>query len=413
MTNTEQKRLTIPIFSLFFFFVCTFYPLIYSYLPILGKIKAVLLAGIIMLIGYIITSNDYVNNNSYKNPLFLSLTGFVFVVILSVLVSFDRGKTLDLIIANTKYFIVIAIMVKIIDNTKRLDLLLGVIAACGFGMAFNSVLNFVIGQTSSHSGYTSSRAIAIGIFGDPNDLALLLNTTLPFLLYFWIKAQKKTLPLIGILTVIMAIILTFSRGGFLGLCAVGLGFSIFYANKQKKYLVSLLIMILLFWLLAPPEYSERISSIFGWKVDRQTGETGTRMDAWRLVAIETITKYPVLGVGAGSSIYIAGFSKKNDWHLIHNAFVQVFSELGLVGLFFYLRLFLLPYKQFRAAVRLNYHDYEKHILRFTMIIISFLSYGVTVIFLPQAYSPILFTLVGLAIVQSQLISLNNKRTMQR
>ncbi len=404
MSNSGPKLLTIPIIALFTYIVCTYFPFIYSYLPILGKIKAVLIAGTVMIVGYILAKDNYVNIDAYRNPLFLAFMGFLSVLILSLLVSLDKGKTLNLIIVNIKYFVVFAVMVKIIDNRKRLDMLLGIFTACGVGMALSSVINYFTGQTSLHSGYISSRSISIGIFGDPNDLALLFNTTLPFALFFLVKAKKKLLPLVGILIIITAIILTFSRGGFVGLCAVGFGFSIFYARKRKKYLALLFMLVFLFWCFAPVEYSERIATIFGWEVDQETGETGTRMDAWRVVIREGF-KHPVLGVGAGCSLYIAG-SAMSDWHYIHNSFIQVFSESGLLGLFFYLLLFYLPYKQYRAAVRLNHGDGDVHLLRFSMIVVSFLSYGVTVIFLPQAYSPILYTLAGIAIIQVQLIYKN-------
>lgn len=171
-------------------------------------------------------------------------------------------------------------------------------------------------------------------------------------------------------------------------------------------------LVVLFLFLAPPEYSERIATIFGWEVDQETGETGTRMDAWRVVMKEGL-KHPVLGVGAGCSLYIAG-GAMNDWHFIHNSFIQVFSESGFLGLFFYLLIFHLPYKQYRTAVRLNTRDSDEdvHLLRFSMIVVSFLSYGVTVVFLPQAYSPILYTLAGIAIIQAQLIA-NDTRTTNR
>lgn len=411
MPNAGTKLLTLPIIALLAFVVCTYFPLIYRYFPILGTIKAVLIAGIVMLIGYLLTKDNYVYNNAYKDPLFLALTGFLSALILSLLMSLDRGKTLDWIIVNIKYFIVTAVMIKIVDNGKKLDVLLGVFTACGVGMALGSIINYLTGQTSIHGGYTSGVAISTGIFGDPNDLALLFNTTLPFALFFLVKAKKKLLPLVGISIIITAIILTFSRGGFVGLCAVGFGFSIFYARKRKKYFAFLFMLVFLFWCFAPVEYSERIATIFAWEVDQETGETGTRMDAWRIVMEEGF-KHPVLGVGAGCSIYIAGSSAMSDWHLVHNSFIQVFSESGLLGLFFYLLLFYLPYKQYRAAVRCIHRDEDLHLVRFSMIIVSFLSYGISVVFLPQAYSPILYTLAGIAIIQAQLISLKPAKALQ-
>jgi len=402
MQNSDSKILTLPIAALLVFVICTFYPLIYTYFPILGKIQAVLFAGIIMLVGYIITKGAYREIGSYQNGLFWMLTGFVLSVLLSLMISLDRGKTLDFIIVNAKYYIIVAVMIKIIDNDRRLKLFFGVLSACGIGMALSTVLNYLVGQTVSHSGYTSSRALSVGIFADPNDLALLYNSTLPFILYFWISAKRKVLFFLGILIIISAIILTFSRGGFLGLCAVGVGFYLFYAKRQKRFVVCTFLLIVMFIYLAPPEYAERISTIFGWEVDPHTGETGTRMDAWRHVFIETITNNPIMGVGAGCSHYIAGRGM-NDWHYIHNTFIQVLSELGFVGTFFYLGMFFLPYRHYRASFQLENKEGNWDLLRFRMILVSFFAYAVTVIFLPQAYSPILYMLVGIAVIQTQLI----------
>ena len=187
--SASPKLLTVPIISLMVFVICTLCPIIYSYLPILGKIKAVLIAGIIMLISFVLTVDHYGNAGVYKNSLFRALTGLLCVIGVSLFVSMDRGKTLDLLIVNLKYFLVIAVMIKIIDSNRRLDTLLSVIAACAVVMAWKCVLNYVTGQTSSHSGYISSRALSIGIFGDPNDQALLYNTALPIVLYFWIKGK--------------------------------------------------------------------------------------------------------------------------------------------------------------------------------------------------------------------------------
>ena len=75
-----------------------------------------------MITGYILTKNNYVNIDAYKNPLLRALTGFFAGLILSLLVSLDRGESLDIIMINIKSFMVTAVMVKIIDSRKRLDI---------------------------------------------------------------------------------------------------------------------------------------------------------------------------------------------------------------------------------------------------------------------------------------------------
>jgi O-antigen ligase len=400
-SNSKARLITLPIFLLLIYIVCTYFPLIYIYFPFLGKMRIVLLAGIALVISYVVARGDYTNLEAYRSSIFFTWLGFLTVLVASLLVSLDRGLTLNLIFVNIKYFIVFMVMVKIIDNNKRIDLLLCIFSACAVGMAVNTILNYLVfGQTLGDS--YRAMAIESGIFGDPNDLCLFFNTCLPFLLYFFVKGKRKLIPFLGTIAIITAVILTYSRGGFLGLLAVGVGFYMFFARKNKKYLLLILVLAVVFWFLAPEAYKERISTITQWEVDEETGMTGTRMDSWRLVLKEGI-KHPILGSGAGCSTYLGGRAM-SDWHATHNSFIQVFVETGLFGLCFYILLFFLPYKQYRSLVRQASVEGNLYFIRFRLILVSFGSYATTVFFLPQAYSPILYTLTGIAVIQTQLIS---------
>lgn len=400
-TDSDAKTITFPIFLFLIYIVCAYFSLIYIYFPFLGKMKIVLLAGIALVISYVVARGDYTNFEAYRSSIFFAWLGFLTVLVVSLLVSLDRGLTLNLIFVNIKYFIIFMVMIKIIDNNKRIDLLLCIFSACAVGMAVNTILNYLVfGQTFEDS--YRAMAVGYGIFGDPNDLALLFNTTLPFLFYFLLKRERKLIPLLGIITVITAIMFTYSRGGFLGLCAVGFGFYLFIARRRKRYVFLVLILAVLFWYLAPDAYKERISTITQWEVDEKTGMTGTRIDAWRLVLKEGI-KHPILGSGAGCSTYLGGRAM-SDWHSTHNTFVQVLVETGMAGFTFYILLYIFPFKQYWNFFRKIAEVSEIDILRFRMTLVSFLSYATTAFFLPQAYSPILYTLTGIALIQGVLIS---------
>jgi O-antigen ligase len=321
---------------------------------------------------------------------------------LGLLTSRDRGETLNMIILNLKFFIVFLVMVKIIDSRERLNIVLKALVTCGIGMALSTIYNYVTGNPEYLLAGYRALAIDSGIFGDPNDLALFLNATLAFTLYFLMKSEKKIFPLLGVLATITAVMLTFSRGGFLGLCVTGIGFCLFFARKQKKYLVLLVVVALVFWSVAPQSYKDRLATITDVQADPNTGLTGTRLDAWRIVTSQASNDW-LLGVGAGNSPYIAG-NAMSDWHSLHNSFLQVFVEMGIVALLAYISLFIIPFKQYKASLRqpekaVNTAD----ILLFKTILISLMSYGVTALFLPQAYSAILYTLTGIAVVEPELI----------
>lgn len=381
---------------------CTFFPVIYRYLPFFGKIKIVLLAGIALVVSYVITAGNYKNAGAYRNPILFTWLAFFVVMVMSLLVSYDRGLTLKIIEANFKYFIVLLVTIKIIDSVERLDLVLGIFAACGIGMALSTILNyFVLGATFEES--YRAMALEAGIFGDPNDLAMLFNVTLPILLYFLTKKKKKLLLFPGVALVITAVMLTYSRGGFLGLCTVGVGFILFTRRKKGLYVFLILIVAVLFWALAPESYRERISTIREEaQVDEETGKYRGRMEAWKTVIGEGM-KRPILGVGAGCSHYVSGFSMR-DWHVTHNSFIQVFAEMGILGLCPFVSLFVLPYKKYRSFRQESIVGLEAHLERYRFLLLSLAALGTTAFFLPQAYSPILYFLTGLALVQAELTS---------
>jgi hypothetical protein len=399
--NSNGKLITFPILMLLIYAVCTYFPVIYMYLPFLGKIKIVLLAGIALVISYILKAGNYRNAGAYRNPVLFAWLAFFGLLIMGLLVSYDRGLALKIIEANFKYFIVFLVMIKVIDSVKRFDLVLSIFAVCGVGMALSTNLNYLFLRETFQDSY---RAMAIekGIFGDPNDLAMLFNVTLSILLYYLLTKRKKLFPILGIVTIIVAVMFTYSRGGFIGLCVVGLGFFLLIGKKKKSYVFLALIIGILFWTLAPDDYRKRISTIKEEaQFDEKTGKYTGRLEAWRM-AIREGMDHPILGAGAGCSYYVSGASM-HDWHVTHNSFVQVFAEMGILGLLPFLLFFVLPYRQYRFFQRLSIDGLYTYLERYRFILLSLAVFASTSFFLPQAYSPILYFLSGLSIIQTELI----------
>ena len=390
----EGKRLTLPIFFFLIFLVCTFFPHVYTFLPFLGTIKIALLAGILLVSTYFFTRHKYQNTTAYSHPISKSWLIFMAVLLLGLIYAADRGLALNRITGLYKIYLMFIIMIKIIDSPRRLDLIMGVFAFCGVGMAIGSITGAIIvaGRTMS---------IGAGLFADPNDLCFLLNCTLPFLLYLFLKKTKRIFVIPGIIIVINAIVLTFSRGGFLGLCMTGLAFSFLIARKSLIYLLLVLLMAIAFWSFAPAAYKARISTITAFTVDEDTGLTGTRLDTW-IPAVKWGLEHPLTGRGPGSTLYFNGMTRR-DWHVTHNAFVQVLAGTGVIGFSCYMLLFIIPLVQYRGFMRQKAPLSNEDILRIKIIMVSLFSYATTAFFLPQGYSPILYLLTGFYVIQAQLI----------
>ncbi|MDY6974112.1 MAG: O-antigen ligase family protein, partial [Thermodesulfobacteriota bacterium] len=314
--HDNEKRLTLPIFLFLVYVVCTFFPHVYTFFPLLGTMKVVRVAGILLVVTYVFTRERYHNITAYKHPIFIAWVVFMIILPFGLIYSWDRGATLNKTQEAYKYFLVFLIMIRIIDSSKRLDLIMAVFAACAVGMALGSLFSGIV----SAEGRTMS--IDAGIFADPNDLCFLLNCALPFLLHLFLKSETKIIPIAGTAVVLTAVVLTFSRGGFLGLCMVGFGYTLFIARKSKKYLAPIFAAAVLIWFFSPTAYKERMSTITDFQVDNETGLTGTRIDTW-LPAIKWGLEHPITGKGAGSTVYFNGMTR-GDWHVTHNSLVQVF-----------------------------------------------------------------------------------------
>ncbi|HOP47972.1 MAG TPA: O-antigen ligase family protein [Desulfobacteraceae bacterium] len=392
--NLYTPRITVPIALLLVFVICTFFPKIYSFLPILGKIRIVLLAGIGLLLTFMATNKNYHNPTAHKNPICKAWVAFLLVMLLGVLYSPDRGLTQNTFIAAAKIFLIFFIMIKIADNYRRLDVILAMFGACGVGMGlFATIGRQVIGEYRSI-------ALETGLFGDPNDLGLLLNSTLPFVLFFYLTGRYKRIALIGMVIIVIAIISTFSRGAFLGLCVMGLAFSVMVGRMMKRYILLAVLAFVLIFVFAPESHMERMATIVNWETSKY-GMTQRRIDAWKIGFMEGL-KNPILGNGAGTSVYTMGRMSR-DWHVMHNSPLQVFMEMGLIGLFIYGLLFYFPYRFYKYITKRKDEFSSEELLRFKTTLLALIGFGVTSFFLPQGYSPILFMLSGFLVIESELM----------
>jgi O-antigen ligase len=202
--------------------------------------------------------------------------------------------------------------------------------------------------------------LAVGIFGviafvskatgrfsvvseyDPNENALLFVLAIPFI--FWkmmtLRGLKKILMgcLLGLL--VMGIVETESRGGFLGLVAVTLVSVYQYKRATNikifnfKIVASIALVIGVLYFVGGEKYSERISTMFNTNSEYNYTSTSGRLTIWRQ-GLSLMFMNPLLGVGVSSFETGLGRTFRMDtgqWQAAHNSFIQVGAELGFPGL---------------------------------------------------------------------------------
>ncbi|MBF0117734.1 MAG: O-antigen ligase family protein [Desulfobacterales bacterium] len=176
-----------------------------------------------------------------------------------------------------------------------------------------------------------------GVVQDANQFAAALILMLPLVLNKALKKGNNWIRIgasLGAFGMIMSIMLTGSRGGFLGLVGCAIAFIIFFKEYRKKALYLFLALTLVALSYSPEYYVERITGVFSSEKVEEDESSQQRLDAWNL-AIEVWLKNPIFGCGMRNFAYYMGYHKEDlDWgelgHVAHSLWFETLGEGGLL-----------------------------------------------------------------------------------
>lgn len=175
------------------------------------------------------------------------------------------------------------------------------------------------------SGHTYLRATSL--FPDPHMFSFFLGLLLPLSAGLAMRL-KKPLYFLIFAVLLAADILTFSRGGYLGLFA-GAFFMlfIFWRDLDRKYKIALILgaVIIMGTLLLRSPVSERFMSSF----DLKEGSNSGRLEMWK-EAGKIILENPLLGTGIGNyPLWIKPSANYREPIYVHNTYLDIAVETGV------------------------------------------------------------------------------------
>src|SRR5262249_28353137 len=138
---------------------------------------------------------------------------------------------------------------------------------------------------------------------------------------------------------VIAILCTYSRGGFLALSITLLAF---WMKAKKQFVTGLVGVCLLGTALAflPPHWYERMDTINAYQQDQSAND---RLIAW-LYAIRLAADHPFMGGGFNvvddSDLYFRYVPESNGVHNFHSIYFQVLGENGYPGLVLFVGLIM-------------------------------------------------------------------------
>jgi len=270
-----------------------------------------------------------------------------------------------------------------------------------------------------------------GIIRDRNDLAVAINMCLPLLIYLMqtTKSRFLRLGLIGLLLLnILAIVGTYSRGGFIGLAILGFAF---WLKSKRKFAWAFLAIILIpsLYQLAPADWRERQGTI-ATAAEEDSSFIG-RLWAWKVSTMIALDR-PFTGGGFGAvqewTLWSEYASQTPNFPPVatppippnqspkaaHNIYFQVLGDHGFVGLFIFLMLLLLAWQSNRKSVRVA-RSYDVHWYQHLAgaLTLSLIGYGVTGANVSLAYFDLFYAILGLISVmgihRAKLLSIADPR----
>ncbi len=193
---------------------------------------------------------------------------------------------------------------------------------------------------------------AISVFPDPHMLAFFTGMTLPFAISIYLKSKRFRYFWLCFAFILLATnLLTFSRGGYLGLLLAFFFFILWLFLNHRPNLsrgtiigTGIIFVVILVSVCGP--IGNRLISSFS----SSEGSNAGRIQTWQ-AAFSVIASHP-MGVGIGN--YALEIKPSADYRepiYAHSLYLDIAAETGLISLLFFITFLFATIKSFLATSR--------------------------------------------------------------
>ncbi len=295
----------------------------------------------------------------------------------------------------SKILLMTVVMILVVTSRKKLQYLF-LVTALSFG--FLAIKGTLFGIRTG--GQFRVWGPPDSFIADNNDVALAINMSLPMMFFLAREVTNRWLRLllrVAFLSGIVAVILTYSRGGLLGLAVVLFVIAI-KSHRKLLGVASLAVAGFLLLTFAPLPWMSRMETFLRGDLDLSAQ---LRLQAWEFAW--TLAKHHPI-TGGGFETFTPGLFERYTPGLEfagpHSIYFQVLGEHGFVGLALF--LFLLASCFFtlrRLRRRVRGDPSAAWMVSYAhMLEASLIAYAISGAFLPRAYFDLYFQLVAATII---------------
>ena len=266
----------------------------------------------------------------FKDRMTKHMVFFIAALFISVPMAFWQDQSFWFSIDFLWLFLYFIILINILSTEMRIKGFLWLFLLAGGYNAISSAIAYFSGNLVVAQGIERAEGLA---GADPNTLAVSIVLGLPFMYFalIWVKNKfLKILPLIFLAASIFTISITGSRSGIIGIVVSAAMIWLVSKKKMVTAMVAILVMVI-GWFALPAQYQQRYASIFSDEIDPSSQG---RIDAWK-AGWGMFKANPITGIGVDCFPLAYASGRYSDTRVLlrpHNLYIQIISELGIVGL---------------------------------------------------------------------------------
>ena len=366
------------------------------------------MVAIAVMVGFIFTKDRYSLPRTREVFLLLLLWATFFLSTLFAVYPQDAWEQLNKV---SKILLMTFMTLLLLQDTKKVSMLLWVIAlSIGFFGLKGGIWGVLTGGQDMVLGPADS------FIAGNTEIGLALNMVLPILLFLRRETSRpwvRHVLLAMFVFSIIAILITYSRGAFLGLAAV---LSVLFLKSRSKVIVLLMLCIGFFLatMYLPEKWVAKMETIETYEQERSAmGRLRAWKMAWRL-ALDR----PFLGAGFRAfqtemyEQYLPEDPTKR--HDAHSIFFQVLAEHGFIGLTLYSGLILTTMLSLRRMIAKSRKNPSlKFIWNCSRCMEgSLIGYIVSGLFLSMSYFDLFYHFVAITVILKTLF-LSHEREMAK
>jgi putative inorganic carbon (HCO3(-)) transporter len=300
---------------------------------------------------------------------------------------------------------IFVVLVNVVRNRRRLMQMMWLSFGIGIYLGAWALQDYLEGKFTVES-YRVGVTEVKGIFGNPNEMALHFVMMTPITLCLALATKSKiwkTIYFVATGLFVAANMVTYSRGGFLGLLAIAATLAWKLGRKHKvETAIAAFVAGIITIAAAPGNYGLRMLSIFIPSLD-PVGSSDARQEL--LTRSLLVSARNPWGIGIGNFPIV---STQN--HQTHNAFTQVTSELGIAGFVAYMIFMIAPFRRLRAIERRQFEANDLNWFYYVAIGLqaSIVGYWVSSFFASVAYNWFIYYLLAYAVAFRRIYTIENK-----